>query len=117
MKFAIVLALGLGACASTASVNKTAVNQVQPGMTRAEVISLLGDPISRSFRENAEALQYCRTGGLGSDYNYFAVVWLLDGEVKALTNESKMQIFTNCRDAMPAIDWGQVPADIAIEVR
>lgn len=117
MRFTIAGALVLGACATGPSVSKTAVYQVQPGMTRGEVVELLGEPASRSFKDNAEALQYCRTGGIGSDYNYFAVVWLQDGVVKAMTNENRMQIFTSCHDGLPPIDWGQMPADISIEVR
>lgn len=108
--------ISVAACAST-DADRAAVNSVEPGMSRGEVFALLGDPVARSFRDHAEALQYCRDGGLGNDYNHYTTVWLLDGKVKALTQQSKMEIFTNCRQAMPEVDWGQVPPDISVELR
>ena len=80
MRFAIVgAALILGACASS-EVSRQSINSVEAGMTKAEVVSLLGEPGNRSFRGNAEALQYC-DGSVMSEYNTYHTIWLAGGAV------------------------------------
>ncbi|HEV3456978.1 MAG TPA: outer membrane protein assembly factor BamE [Thermoanaerobaculia bacterium] len=52
-------------CASTGK----AVAKLEPGMTKQQVLSILGSPADRSFREKDEAWQYremlCRSHELG----------------------------------------------------
>lgn len=81
-------------------------------MSKSEVTQILGSPRNRSFRENAEVLQFCRTGNIADEY---VNVWLLDGKVKALTNYKDTSGFL-CSDDMREVDWGQAPADIWIAI-
>lgn len=98
------------ACATNGVIQKSM--DIQPGMSRADVVNVLGAPQNRSFKENAEALQYCTTGAMSDQY---VNVWLVDGEVIALTNYTDESGFL-CSGDMREIDWGQAPADIRIAI-
>ena len=37
---------------------------IDPGMSRDQVVAIMGSPENRSFHENAEALDYCTTGNV-----------------------------------------------------
>ncbi len=62
-------------------VNKLA--QISSGMSEADVVQIMGNPISTEFSGSRKALHYCRTGW-GSDA--FAVVVLQSGKVMAAKN-------------------------------
>ena len=85
---------------------------VNPGASKEEVLQMLGTPVNRSFRENAEVLQYCRTGNVFDEY---VNVWLLDGRVAALTNYTDSSGFL-CQHDLREVDWGQAPPDIRIAI-
>jgi len=109
----IILTCGfilVSACASNGVISKSMA--IQPGMSRADVVEVLGAPQNRSFKEDAEALQYCTTGAMSDQY---VNVWLVDGEVIALTNYTDETGFL-CSGDMREIDWGQAPADIRIAI-
>lgn len=108
--FTIAIATVLTACASNGVITKSM--DIQPGMNRADVVQILGAPQNRSFKENAEALQYCTTGAISDQY---VNVWLVDDEVIALTNYTDESGFL-CSGDMREIDWGQAPADIRIAI-
>jgi len=85
---------------------------VTPGMTRAQLISIMGTPSDRSFRENQEALGWCDVKFEGTDWQ---LVWLEDGLVVGLTNYRSGGMF--CAGSALPVDWGQFPADRIIEIR
>jgi hypothetical protein len=101
--------LVLVSCATSPSILKQSM-LIEPGMSKAEVVDILGAPRNRSFRDNVEVLQFCRTGNLADEY---VNVWLLNGTVKALTNYKDTSGFL-CGDEMREVDWGQAPPDIRI---
>ena len=37
-------------------------NSLRPGLSEAEVVGLLGNPVTREFQGDGTALQWCRTG-------------------------------------------------------
>jgi len=86
---------------------------IEPNMTRAEVLDTLGDPGARSFRDNFEALQYCSTGWNTDEY---VTVWLEDGVVKGLTRQNDVLAAGFCSQSFPPVDWCQAPADMKIPV-
>ena len=99
----------LTGCATSPSILKQSM-LLEPGMSKAEVVDIMGMPRNRSFRENAEVLQFCRTGNIADEY---VNVWLLDGKVKGLTNYKDGSGLL-CGDDMREVDWGQAPPDIRI---
>ena len=103
--FAVVLT----GCTTSGGLLKKS-GQVEPGMTKLEVISILGEPQRRSFRENAEALQFCQTGQLSDSY---VNVWLVDGKVISLTSYQHSADFF-CTSEIREIDWGQLPPDLKV---
>ena len=95
----------------------------------------MGAPTGKSFSGEAEAWTYCaaqpsryhRMGGtvrgFGVTTNQIAVLWFAGDSVAALTEETQRWDANRDRtpdrgcDALPAIDWGQIPADLSIELR
>lgn len=53
---ASTLMLVTGCASDRALIDKSM--SVTPGMTKAEVVSIMGNPKNRSFRDNAEVLQF-----------------------------------------------------------
>lgn len=105
----VALAGALCGCATTGTAPKEALQSVQPGMKRAEVIALLGEPGNRSFREDVEALQYCRKAGPVADYLEFDTVWLRNATVAAYTTARRKIILASSCSNFPAVDWSQAP--------
>lgn len=104
--FVLALALTISAGCAESVVNKSM--GVAPGASRAEVISVMGEPRMRSFRENAEALQYCSVN-IFVETAQFSTVWLRDGAVIALTSRNGR----SCA-LIREVDWGQAPPDLRI---
>ena len=84
-------------------------------MTKDEVTSIMGAPARRSFRGSQEALDFCGLSGFKGTQVY--TVWLNDQRVVGVTNYSGGSDLGDCKTFIKEIDWGQVPADISIEVR
>lgn len=108
---AFLFGLSLTSCATRGGVIEKSL-AIDPGMTRADVVEILGAPKIRSFKENAEALQYCTTGAFSDQY---VTVWLVDSEVIALTNYTDVSDWL-CAGELREVDWGQAPADIRITI-
>jgi hypothetical protein len=114
MKF--VLAVGLlvlAACSTAGATSRSKLALVSPGMSKEQVIELLGPPGGRSFRDRGEALQYCRTGFSSDEYT---IIWLVDGTVRSMTTSLETIAMGNCGGKYPPIDWGQVPPDVRIAI-
>lgn len=102
----------LGACATAGVVTREQVAQVNPGMSSSEVMTLLGAPGDRSFREHAEAWQYCRDGAFSDAYQ---TVWLVDGVVTSLTSHT-LPPRGPCDAYYRSVDWGQAPPDVRLRI-
>lgn len=111
---AIAVSLCLAGCATAGNVTPDQVAQVNPGMTSAQVLQVMGAPGARSFREQAEAWQYCRDTMFQDDYQ---TVWIVEGVVVSLTNQS-LPPGGPCAGyyGMVAVDWGQAPPDVRIRI-
>lgn len=111
-----ILAYGLcvllGACATAGVVTREQVAQVNSGMSSGEAMALLGAPGDRSFREHAEAWQYCRDGAFSDAYQ---TVWLVDGVVTSLTSDVRRPEGP-CDAYYRSIDWGQAPPDVRLRI-
>ena len=73
--------------------------KIEVGMSKDEVIKLLGTPCNVQFEEKNEALQYCYTTAYNDKLmnNHYVVVWLNDGVVTGLTtyNDTSSDFCTN----------------------
>ena len=137
--FTILLSLVLVKCGSTEGAPNMQRNLLLIGLgsTKSEVLNIMGAPAGRSFWGEAEAWTYCaaqpsryhRMGGIsgangfGVTTNQIAVLWFAGDSVAALTEETQRWDANKDRtpdkgcDALPAIDWGKIPADLSIELR
>ncbi len=109
--FGVLTAVIVSACASQGVPDRANFMSVNPGMSREEVVSLLGQPGDRTFRGRGEALQYCRPG----IFDEYTTIWLVDGRVASLTRMEADTGIGSCF-SYPAIDWGQAPPDVRISI-
>ena len=100
--FGLVL-IGLSGCGSTTSIAR---QEVKPGMTVAQVSSMLGDPANRSFRDNYEAWQYDDIVGYGQCE--YITIWFRDGVVLSMTSRRGGSI-AGCGLGSAAVNWDQMP--------
>ena len=98
-----VVALTLGACAST---TKRAKADIDRGMTAAQVRDIAGSPDMRSFKDNAEAWQYQDVVGFGQCE--YVTVWFLDGAVRGITTRRGSSV-AGCGLGSTEVDWAQMP--------
>lgn len=111
---AILAAVLLSACSTTGVASQDSMLQITSGMSREQVIGLLGAPGNRSFQREGEALQYCHTGFL---IDYHSTVWLVRGVVVSLTTSNVPDAAPGlCTAWFPEVDWGQIPADVRIAI-
>ena len=97
------VALCGSACSTPGSTTSEAVSKIQTGMSRAEVIRLLGQPQNRSVRDDIEVLQYCQTG-LGADAA--VAVWLAKGVVTSFgQDQMRLGLQFSCTERSPRVDW------------
>ena len=137
--FTILLTRVLVSCGSTEGTPNIQRNLllIGSGSTKSAVLNIMGAPTGKSFSGEAEAWTYCaaqpsryhRMGGtsgargFGVTTNQIAVLWFAGDSVAALTEETQRWDANRDRtpsrgcDALPAIDWGQIPADLSIELR
>ena len=137
--FLSLLTLVLVSCGSSEGTPNMQRNLllIGSGSTKSEVLNIMGAPTGRSFWGEAEAWTYCaaqpsryhRMGGISGangfrvTSNQIAVLWFARDSVAALTEETQSwdadRDGTPDRgcDALPAIDWGKIPADLSIELR
>jgi hypothetical protein len=88
---------------STSALRKQAL-QINNGMTKSQVIDILGTPGNRQFRDNYEAWQYKSYGMFEDDLH---IIWFKDGLVTGYTTESRKDLpfgFDYKR-----IDWEKAP--------
>ena len=70
----LIVALASIGCASTGK----AVAKLEPGMTKQQILDVLGFPADRSFRGSDEAWQYQEIAGFGQCK--YTTVWISDGK-------------------------------------
>ena len=107
MKNLLIAVLGIGwlcfaGCASTGK----AVAQLEPGMTKEQVLGILGPPDDRSFRGTDEALQYQELAGFGQCK--YTTVWLREGKLVGSTARRGSSV-AGCGLGSEPVDWSQMP--------
>ena len=65
------------------------------GMTEAEVIQIMGEPVTREFQERRSALQWCSTGTIGTNnpYDRFLLAAFTDERLTEIKNFSNKDEF------------------------
>lgn len=82
LAFLISLVLLVGCAAiNERTMQHTAL--VDPGMSKKEVLDILGPPGNRQFKDKDEAWQYCQTS-VWDKGDKFAVIWFYDGKVTGM---------------------------------
>jgi hypothetical protein len=95
---------------------ETKTLEVTPGMSAAEVRSILGAPQNRQFNGQKEAWQYCQTGIApvdGSDK--YVLVWITNNRVVGMQTYTNKQHGT-CDSFFRNVKWEQAP-DAIVEIR
>lgn len=82
---------------------------IEPGMSKAQVTSIMGAPGNRQFQGRNEAWQYKSDGFVESDLH---IIWFVNGRV---TNTSSSALSMISQTYQP-IDWKTSP-DLIIESR
>ncbi|WGE58713.1 hypothetical protein [Actinobacillus equuli] len=65
------------------------------GMTEAEVIQIMGEPVTREFQDRRSALQWCSTGTIGTNnpYDRFLLAAFTDERLTEIKNFSNKDEF------------------------
>jgi hypothetical protein len=100
--------LFLSSCANVA----TKSIDLEPGMSKAQLKSLLGRPGDRQFSGNVEAWQYCDTGFAKDEY---LIVWLANDKVVETQRYENAYSMGIC-SSYTTINWEDAP-DKIIEIR
>lgn len=107
----LLLAPLLGACGS---LEKKSI-MVNPGDGRDAVLSVMGTPDDRQFRDKDEVWQYCQTGA-GFGYHDYRMIWFYDGRVTGITSYKDRTPASACSGHFRSVRWEDAP-DRAVEVR
>jgi len=80
--------------------------KIEVGMSKDEVVSLLGTPCNVQFEDKNLALQYCYTTAYNekSYNNHYVVIWLYDGVVTGLTTYNNTAA-DFCIDSFQSVYW------------
>jgi hypothetical protein len=81
-------------------------DQIEPGMSKAELQALLGKPANRSFRGTDEAWQYHHVAGFGQCK--YTTIWIRDAKVVGLS-ERRGKSVAGCGLGSKEIDWSEMP--------
>lgn len=85
---------------------------INPGQSKDNVLSIMGNPESRQFHKKQEAWQYCSTGFVSDDY---IIVWFENNIVTGL-NSYKKYYNGACSSFFKSVNWEKAP-DTTIEFR
>jgi hypothetical protein len=98
--FAAQIALG---CASTGQ----AVAKLELGMTKQQVLDILGTPADRSFRGTDEAWQYQEIAGFGQCK--YTTAWISDGKLIGVSSRRGESV-AGCGLGSREVDWSEKPS-------
>lgn len=89
-------------CASTGR----AVGELEPGMSKQQVVAILGEPADRSFRGNDEAWQYQELVGFGQCK--YTTVWISKGKLVGVSSRRGSSV-AGCGLGSRPVDWQEMP--------
>lgn len=105
--------------ATLASCGSAKMNQayrLEPGMTKAQVIEIMGEPMKSDFDRNVEEWHYCRTQ---LDSETFLALYFVDGKLLTKTNytvtEENIGSIGSCSQFIKMGNY-KVP-DVVVEIR
>ncbi|MFL6237638.1 MAG: outer membrane protein assembly factor BamE, partial [Thermoanaerobaculia bacterium] len=98
----LIVALVSIGCASTGK----AVAKLEPGMTKQQIIDILGSPADRSFRGSDEAWQYQEIAGFGQCK--YTTVWISEGKLVGISTRRGGSV-AGCGLGSQSVDWSQMP--------
>jgi len=99
----MLLILSASACQTLAPIES--LNNIEIGMTKAQVANLAGAPNHRHIKSNQEAWEYCHNGWLVDDYS---LIWF-DGDSvvgKELQPDYEVGL---CVSPEKNFDWSRAP--------
>ncbi len=80
-----------------------------------KIVSILGEPDDRQFKDSNEAWQYCITGtGLG--VSSYKIIWFRNDQVTGLSSYSVNHAGSSCSVHFKQLRWEDAP-DQKIEIR
>ena len=96
------------------------------GMTEAEVIQIMGEPVTREFQDRRSALQWCSTGTIGTNnpYDRFLLAAFTDERLTEIKNFSNKDEFMelaaqvkqnggiDCANLIQNVHWLDEPNEI-----
>jgi hypothetical protein len=100
--------LMIASCANVA----TKSLDLEPGMSKSQLKSLMGTPGDRQFSGNVEAWQYCDTGMMKDEY---LIVWLANNQVVETQRYENAYSIGMC-SSYKTINWEDAP-DKIVEIR
>lgn len=103
--------------ASCGSAKMGSSYKLEPGMTKQEVLAIMGEPAKSDFDRNVEEWHYCSTG---IDSDEFIALYFVDGKLLTKTNYTVTISDTNgvggnCRRFIKMGNY-KVP-DVVVEIR
>lgn len=104
MKQILIIVVLLTTCGCSSLAKKSIL--IEPGMSKTEVVNMMGAPEGRSFKDNSEALQYQEVAGFGQCA--YVTIWLRDSKVVAVTTRNGPSV-AGCGLGSREVDWGQMP--------
>ena len=98
----MIVALVSVGCASTGK----AVANLEPGMTKQQVLDILGSPADRSFRGSDEAWQYQEIAGFGQCK--YTTVWIWTGKLVGISTRRGSSV-AGCGLGSQEVNWSEMP--------
>lgn len=101
----IILLLLLLTASGCASVSHDTL-KLEPGMSKQQIISIMGEPTDRSFRGTDEAWQYQDVAGFGQCE--YVTVWIAQEKLVGVSSRRGSSI-AGCGLGSRPIDWRDFP--------
>lgn len=98
----LVISIFLSGCGS---ITNNSLN-LEPGMSKQQVIKILGTPDTRSFKGLSEAWQYSEVVGYGQCS--YLTAWFRNSKLISLTSRKGSSV-AGCGLGSREVDWGQMP--------
>lgn len=106
----LCLIIVVGCASSNPALRQLA--SIENGMAKADLIQLAGPPQDRQMQGDYEALQWCESGFVQSNYK---LVWLYKNKVAGM-NTYQVGGAAACEDRFKTVRWEEAPS-YTVEVR
>ncbi|MGH8293413.1 MAG: outer membrane protein assembly factor BamE domain-containing protein [Gammaproteobacteria bacterium] len=83
------------------------VEQLEPGMSKQQVLSIMGEPANRSFRGTNEAWQYQEVVGFGQCQ--YTTIWIRQNNLVGVSTRRGGSI-AGCGLGSEPINWQEMPS-------